>query len=90
LHGNQSGASLSYWKLADLGVLCCELINELLGGGLKRRRVVRLAWEMPCALGHLAFRFPVDAAPKLHATAATPESIVVNSYGLSNSRGAVG
>jgi hypothetical protein len=90
LHRNQSGASLSYWKLADLGVLCCKPINELLGGGLKRRRVVRLAWDVPCALGHLAFRFPVDAAPELHASAAIRESIVVNSYGLSHSCGAVG
>ncbi len=58
--------------------------------GLACMGVVRLAWEMPCALGHLAFRFRVDAAPKLHASAAIPESIVVNSYGLSNSCGAVG
>ena len=72
------------------GVEICEPINELLGGGLKRRLVVRLPWDMPSALGHLAFRFPVDAAPKLRASAAIPESIVVNSYGLSHSCGAVG
>jgi len=76
----KAARALSYWKLADLGVLCCELnqTNSWVVGSSGGRVCAPGPWgDALCARSFWPSVFGSIAAPKVHASAAIPESIVV-------------